>query len=227
MSRKRVLVQAGHVAPRQPGHESQTGTAGEQELVAAIRGKLVRLLNADGRFEAIPQPGWIRPDNIRVDAALFLHADGSGNPAASGFSMGYPDYPVNRKLADMITAEFLKIPGHPPHHQDNYTADMRGYYGFHHVSTPGPEVLVEHGFLTNPRERAWLNTHVGELAAAEYRALLRFFEFDKTEPKPRKFAYRVEEDGQPKEGRTDYPALTVARVARRLKRGDRIILEKL
>src|SRR5262245_28389796 len=127
--KKRVLVQAGHAAPREPGFENQTGTNGEIELVTQIRDRLVNLLRADGRFETFPMPGWIRPRGIQVDAALFLHADGSGSPASSGYSFGYPAYRINRELAELIDDEFRKLPGHPPHHADNYTPDMRGYYG--------------------------------------------------------------------------------------------------
>lgn len=171
-----VLVQAGHVAPREPGFEGGTGTVREQEFVLLVRRHLLRHLQRDDRFEGIAAPGDI-PNGIKVDAAIFLHGDGSSNPEATGISFGYPDYEVNKKLADLIWDEFRKIPGHPPHHADNYTADLHGYYGFRLVDTPGPEVLVEHGFLTNPDEQKWMFDHVPELARAEYVALCRFFGF--------------------------------------------------
>lgn len=171
---KRVLVQKGHVSPREPGFEAGTGTVREQELVTLIANELDRLLRLDGRFTSIVVPGDI-PDGIRVDAALFLHGDGSTNKAASGYSFGYPQFPVNKRLADLISTEFQKIPGHPPHHADNYTRDLAGYYGFSRVNTPGPEVLIEHGFLTNPAEQAWLFANVPALARAEYVAVCKFF----------------------------------------------------
>lgn len=182
MSKKTILVQAGHLAPRDPNHLAQTGTAGEIGLVRQIRDMLVARLNADGRFHALPFPGYI-PTGTRCDAALFLHADGSGSQSASGFSLGYPEYAVNRKLANLIRDEFLKVPGHPPHHRDNYTRDMSGYYGFNRADTAGPEVLVEHGFLTNPSERYWLLGHVAELAEAEYQALCRYFGYTNSDGK--------------------------------------------
>jgi hypothetical protein len=52
---------------------------------------------------------------------------------------------------------------------------MAQYYGFSHVSTPGPEVLIEHGFVTNPAEHEWLKRNVKQLARAEHIALRRFF----------------------------------------------------
>lgn len=172
--RIRVVVQAGHVAPREPGFEAGTGTVREQEFTRELRDALCRILDDDGRLEAFPLPGAI-PSGLRCDAALFEHGDGSASPRASGFSFGYPDRLVNSRLAGLIASEYLKLPGHPPHHPDNYTPDLRGYYGFRRVETPGPEVLVESGFLTNPAEQAWMFGHLDELAAAQYRALLRYF----------------------------------------------------
>jgi N-acetylmuramoyl-L-alanine amidase len=171
---KRILVQAGHQRPLQPGHEAQTGAPGEAELVAKIQHRLVSLLNGDPDFHAVPSPGRI-DDSVRVDGAIFLHADGAANTAARGYSLGFPMFDVNRRLAHLIADEIEKISGHPPRRPDNNTIDMAHYYGFSHVQTPGPEVLVEHGFVTNPTERAWLNDHIHELATAEHRALRRFF----------------------------------------------------
>lgn len=174
VKKKRIVVQAGHAPPREPGHEKETGTTREIELTTGIANRLVKMLDDDGRFDGIWQPGDLQ-DGIKCDAALFLHGDGAASPAATGFSFGYPTYAVNRQLAELIEDEFVRLPGHPPHHADNYTGGLRHYYGYSRVNTPGPEVLVEHGFLTNPAERAWLFANLDELAGAEYRAILKFF----------------------------------------------------
>lgn len=196
----RVLVQAGHLAPREPGFEGGTGTVREQELTHAVRRRLVRLLRHDGRFRPIPCPGDI-PDGIRVDAAIFLHGDGADSPSASGYSFGFPDFEVNARLARLIGEEFEKIPGHPPHRADNSTGGLRSYYGYRRVDTPGPEVLVEHGFLTNPREQRWIFANLGRLAQAEYVALCRFFGLEPRglavmEASPTGFTLVATEDGQ-------------------------------
>lgn len=175
----RVLVQAGHVAPREPNFESGTGTIREQELTKAIRRRLVKLLKIDPRFQPVACPGDI-PDGISVDAAIFLHGDGAASAEATGYSFGFPVHRINQKLANLIDDEFKKIPGHPPHHEDNYTGGLREYYGYSRVPTPGPEVLVEHGFMTNPGEQKWIFKHLGKLATAEYRALCRFFDLQPT-----------------------------------------------
>jgi N-acetylmuramoyl-L-alanine amidase/Mannosyl-glycoprotein endo-beta-N-acetylglucosaminidase len=172
---KRILVQAGHQRPLQPGFEGQTGAPGEAELVADIQHALVSLLNQDPDFHGVPAPGRIDP-HVHVDGAIFLHADGFNNPSAGGYSVGYPPgFEVNRRLAQLIADEIEKLPGHPRRRPDNNTNDMKFYYGFRIVQTPGPEVLVEHGFVTNPAEHQWLKAHVDKLAQAEHNALRRFF----------------------------------------------------
>jgi N-acetylmuramoyl-L-alanine amidase/Putative peptidoglycan binding domain len=175
----RVLIQAGHEKPLEPGITG-LGANGEVQLTKAIRDALVKLLGHDDRFEAISSPGNL-PDGIRVDAALFLHCDGVENaPSAGGFSFGFPTDkgPKHKALAGQIREEFMKLPvGHPNGNRaDNGTSDASQYYGFRHDRViTGSMCLVEHGFVSNPTEHAWLKAHVGDLAAAEYRALCRHF----------------------------------------------------
>jgi hypothetical protein len=174
MAKKRILVQAGHQSPLDPHHKGETGAHGEAELVARIQKKLVSILEGDNRFEPIPMPGLI-PDGTKADAAVFLHADGASDPRATGFSFGFPDGAVNKRLADFIADEFTKIPGHPRRRPDNGTEDEHQYYGFSRVRSPGPETLVEHGFVSNPGEMRWMKDHVSDLARAEYNAICKAF----------------------------------------------------
>jgi flagellum-specific peptidoglycan hydrolase FlgJ len=173
-TKRRILVQAGHMRPLDPNHKTQTGAAGEADLVARIQKKLVAILQGDDRFDPLPMPGLI-PKGTPADAAVFLHADGAANKSASGFSFGFPDDAVNKKLADLIANEFTKIPGHPHRRPDNGTDDEHFYYGFNRVSSAGPETLVEHGFVSNPGEMRWMKDHIPDLARAEYNAICRFF----------------------------------------------------
>src|SRR5829696_3115616 len=104
---KKIVVQAGHIAPREPGFESGTGTVREQEFTRKLRDRLVKILEEDGRFAPVPVPGDI-PDGIKCDAALFEHGDGSASKGATGFSLGFPVHAVNQRLAGLIAEEYLK-----------------------------------------------------------------------------------------------------------------------
>jgi len=171
---KTIVVQAGHNPPREPGFESGTGTRGEIEYAANVQKALGQMLVADGRFTYVPKPGKIEA-NTKCDLFLSIHADGSPNQAASGYCFGFPSHPTNARFASILAEEIEKIPGHPPHRRDNYTEDLRGYYGFRRVSTTGPEVLHEGGFLTNPGERLWMNANISRIANAQYVAICRWF----------------------------------------------------
>jgi N-acetylmuramoyl-L-alanine amidase len=173
-----ILVQKGHAAPREPGFETATGATGEQAVVTLIAKELERAFAADDRFTVRVIPGKV-PTDIRsgayaVDAFIALHCDGSTDKKRRGWGIGYPSGAVNKKLADLVGKEIARI--HPSDRiRDNYTSDMSGYYAYSRVPTPGPEILIEHGFVSSPEEREWLTKNAGELAAAERRALLAYF----------------------------------------------------
>ena len=171
-----VLIQSGHTYPREPGHESETGTVREQEFSTKMGKRLVTIFAADKRFRVRTCGGDV-PDGWVGDLFLSLHADG-GSAEAHGYSFGWPangrDPGRGPELAKRLAAEWSRI-GHPGgHHSDNYTDGMRGYYGWSRVVAP-TEVLVEHGFLTNPGERSWMFSHVDEMAQATYRAILNHY----------------------------------------------------
>lgn len=168
----KILIQAGHVAPREPGFESGTGTVREQELTLRMQGALNAKFTADRRFQVTLAPGDL-PDQWVGDVALYLHGDGAGNPTARGFSFGWPVDAPGRSpiLAERIGAGFAAL-GHPGgHHPDNYTGGLRGYYGYRRTVAP-TRLLIEHGFLTNPTEQAWIFEHLGEMAGVTYRAVV-------------------------------------------------------
>src|SRR5207247_10437826 len=121
------------------------------------------------------------PDGTNAVSAVVLHCDGPW-PTATGFSFGFPDAAVNKKLANMIASEFAKIPGHPHRRHDNGTDDAHFYYGFRLVDSKGPQTLIEHGFLSNPTEKQWMQRHVPQLAGAYDVAIGRFFGLTPAKP---------------------------------------------
>jgi len=171
----RILIQAGHAEPRQPGHLDQTGTRREIEFSMKMQAELANLFRRDGRFTVQTCPGLFPYPEWRGDVFLSLHLDGAGNPASHGFSLGWP---ANGRapgrgpeLAGRIAKRFLAIPHPGGHHADNYTDALRGYYGWSRVDAP-TKVLIEHGYSTNAAEQAWMFTHVPHMARATYGAVL-------------------------------------------------------
>lgn len=176
MPKIRVLLQAGHIAPREPGFEAGTGTTREQEYSAAVRKLLHQRFAADGRFDITLAPGDI-PDGWRGDVALFLHADGSANKNAKGFSFGWDINNPGRapRLAKILTRRFVNI-GHPGgHHTDNYTGGLRHYYGYRRINAP-LELLIEIGFMTNPTEQQWIFRNLERIADEIYAGVLEELE---------------------------------------------------
>jgi hypothetical protein len=188
MAKIRVLVQVGHETPRDPDPDlvNNTGAAGEVEVGRKVGHALVARLAADPRFRPRLIPGRVPADvqdgSFPVDAFIALHCDG-GPPSAEGWSLGFPPDPVNKKLAQLIGREVKKF-HRSDRRPDNNTPGMADYYGYRRVPTNGPEVLVEHGFVSNPTEREWLHNNAKRLARAEYRALLTYFELSEIESDP-------------------------------------------
>jgi len=187
MDKLRVLVQVGHESPRQPGFEDNTGSAGEVEMVREIGAALMNQLRADRRFRPRLIPGRVPAEvedgSFPVDAFIALHCDGAENKAAEGYSVGFPPDPVNKRLAHLIADEFATF-HRSDRRADNNTPGMSNYYAYKRVPTSGPECLIEHGFVSNPTERQWMKEHVKQLAAAEYRGLLAFFDLDELDAGP-------------------------------------------
>jgi hypothetical protein len=184
---KKILIQQGHVSPRQPGFESGTGTTGEIETVSAIGLALFNLLKKDSRFQPTLCPGKV-PTGWTGDVVLSLHCDGSSNKLANGYSLGWPPAEYGTKTRKMLVAinrVYQSMPGHPKHHLDNYTDDMRGYYVWHRVNAP-VKILIEHGFLTNLFDRKFIKSNEKQIARAWYNAILDYFDYkplSKTKPK--------------------------------------------
>jgi N-acetylmuramoyl-L-alanine amidase-like protein len=177
----KILLQKGHHAPRERGFEDGTGAAGEQEVVGVLVDVVAAKLKADKRFTVRVIPGAV-PANVKsggdeVDAFVSFHCDGSSDSNRKGWGVGYPIDPINRGFAQRFAAEYARI--QPSKRlSDNYTDNMLFYYGWSRVPTSGPEILVEHGFVSSPAEKRWLLANADQIADCYYKALLA--EFDLT-----------------------------------------------
>lgn len=91
---KVVWIQAGHVAPLEPGYRAQTGAPGEaafnEKLARAVVRKL-KAANVDARY----QPGMIEPVGAQGAVFLSIHHDTSAGEAAVGHAVHDPDWGEN------------------------------------------------------------------------------------------------------------------------------------
>lgn len=158
-----IVIQMGHV-PRTSG---ATGTYREQEFNKAIgpalrdalaaRGHQVSLIGAD---ESVPQP---------ANVFVALHTDGNTNKSIKGASVGYPDAAGGKLAAAWKRAH--QRHGYPSgFHADNYTKNLRYYYGFG-KSSAQYRFLAEHGTTTNPDDEAWLFSHLTDCVMAHVDAI--------------------------------------------------------
>lgn len=158
-----MVVQRGHV-PRTTG---ATGGPGEQAMarriaerirlyVERIDGWTVRIIDAD------------EPASRYVgDAFVALHGDASASPQAAGASVGWRT-PEGQALGQAWKDCYRRFGWPGGFRNDNYTANLAGYYGTRHAVAQrnSRAVIVEHGFLTNPDERRWIDSDAGTEAAA-------------------------------------------------------------
>ena len=165
MADKVLVVQRGHV-PRRTG---ATGTAGEQKVVTDIAAAMGPLTPAGWRLEVIDADP--ADSAYRGDVFIALHCDG-GASTASGASVGYPDE-AGRALAQRWKAAYAAQGWNRGFRPDNYTAGLRGYYAYDNALSQGNKVrmVIEHGFLTNVGDAAWIRANIKKCAAAIWSAV--------------------------------------------------------
>lgn len=161
-----LVAQRGHV-PRRTG---ATGAAGEQEVVTAIAAELGKykpdgwklvVINADEPLE-----------RYKGDVFVALHCDGSSTkPDAHGASVGYQTA-AGSALAQKWKSEYVKQGWGRGFRPDNYTAGLRAYYGYKYAKQfTNAYIVVEHGFLSNKTDAAWIRSHYAECAKAVWMAV--------------------------------------------------------
>lgn len=162
----RVVVQRGHCF-RTVG---ATGTRHEQEITHNIGSRLVPLLQVQGHRVTL-----IGADDAvpATDIFVALHTDGNLNSAIRGASVGYPNN-MGQQLAWAWKRAHQRNGWPGGYHRDNYTAALRGYYGFGKALRANPACvcfLAEHGTTTNDEDLAWLRANLDVCARAHAEAI--------------------------------------------------------
>jgi hypothetical protein len=152
-----VLISAGHEGrpascPRFPQHRCNLGTAGERQWTPIVADEAAKILREHG-VRVVREPADF-DGAFAVDAAVFIHFDGSGTPCSSGASIGYhrTTDEDGAKTWHTLYARYFPFGFQP----DNFTKGLRDYYGFKQVDAPRGALVLELGELTCPAQRAWL-----------------------------------------------------------------------
>lgn len=183
----RIVIQMGHVA-RTTG---ATGTHREQEFVRAVGPQLQTHLRALGHTVFLigaddPVP--------RSEVFVALHTDGNANRDIRGASVGYPDDAGGQLAAAWKRAH--QRAGYPAgFHPDNYTKNLRYYYGFGRSSARW-RFLAEHGTTTNLYDEAWLFGHMGSSVIAHVEAIGEIVGHPRPQPTPQEAHVALIQAGQ-------------------------------
>ena len=158
-----VLIQAGHY--KHNPWDDRTGAATkygkEIDWTPVVRDSAVALLE-DAGISVISTDASIKtrqgdpPSAFRrfkVKTAVFVHFDGSKSGTA-GASVGYnddSDKPAATEWKNLYARywDFKWM-------EDNYTDNLRYYYGYSHSITSDAEMVIEFGDLSNEAQALWL-----------------------------------------------------------------------
>ena len=172
-----ALVSAGHEGrpascARFPKHKCNLGATGEREWTPIVADEVARALRAQG-FTVAREPADFE-GTFEVKAAVFIHFDGSDTPCSTGASIGYHD-PGSAEAAREWRALYSR---YFPYRfmPDNFTTNLRNYYGFRQVHASEGGLVIELGEVTCPAERQWLASRLkweGDLIAQFMSTLIR------------------------------------------------------
>jgi hypothetical protein len=152
-----VLISAGHEGrpascAHFPQHRCNLGASGEREWTPVVADAATHVLRGYGLTVARLPADFA--GTYRVDAAIFIHFDGSDPPCRSSASIGYPS------ARDGVAARAWRALydrywpfGFQP---DNFTAGLRQYYAFRQVNARYASMVLELGEITCPAQHAWL-----------------------------------------------------------------------
>lgn len=152
-----VLISAGHEGRPEscahfPKHHCNLGTAGERAWTPVVADEAARKLRAMG-YSVAREPADF-DGQYDVKAAVFIHFDGTDSPCTSGASIGYHTA-ASKPAADLWHSMYGSI--FPFRFKpDNFTDNLRDYYGFRQVQAQDGALVIELGEMTCAPQRAWL-----------------------------------------------------------------------
>jgi len=189
VGQKQVVLQVGHWKMEEmpwelrhldPHRQAQAPGIAEWEVNLAIAQETKKLLLQQGIGVTLAPA--ILPRIYLADVFISIHADQRPlDPWASGYKIAPSAYDQSgkaRKLAQLMDAEYQKATWLT---RDTYIPDsMTHYYAFNSqkfmyaIHPKTPSVIIETGYLPNPRDQAVIWTNPGMAAQGIAQGILKF-----------------------------------------------------
>lgn len=156
-----VLIQAGHVGRTSGNIGSIHNGLVESKWNTIVAKEVERLLSEKGI--AVERVGAKIPITNTV-IALSIHFDGSEKACATGASIGYDTKGTDAKeMAQRWRSDYSAF--FPfQWHEDNFTKNLRDYYGYSSVNATKGFLVLELGELTCEEQTNWLEPRLKEVA---------------------------------------------------------------
>ncbi len=153
-----VLIQAGHEGRRTGATGAESKYGKEIEWTVIVADEATKILREAG-ISVIRTGAKIKVSRVKL--AIAIHFDGSTKSCASGASIGYP-IDGYKPLASRWKKEYSKI---FPYKwmRDNFTRNLRKYYGYKYVFEKDGFLLLELGELSCKKQALWLKPRLKKI----------------------------------------------------------------
>lgn len=156
-----VLIQAGHEGRTTGSIGTSSKWGAEIKWTPIVADEATRILREAG-VSVIRKGAYLEDDTYQVKIAVFLHFDGSDSPCRTGASIGYKNDSDRPAAAawKALYSQYWPFKWMP----DNFTPDLRSYYGYRYTTTSDAELVIEFGELTCEQQAVWLRDNLKGIA---------------------------------------------------------------
>ena len=156
-----VFIQEGHVGRLIGNTGSEHKGVKESDWNHLVGQEIVRILEKKGIDVAT---SGARIPYANATLAVALHFDGSDRPCSTGASIGHNGSYASRSMARRWKKEYSDF--FPfSWHRDNFTEDLKNYYGFSRINTSKGFLVLELGEITCDRQMNWLKPKLRQVAS--------------------------------------------------------------
>ena len=157
-----VLIQAGHEGRSSGATGADSVWGSELEWTPIVADEATKMLRSAG-INVIREDAYLDSSKYKVSLAIFIHFDGARPACKSGASIGYDD------MSDKPAADHWKelYSQYWPFQwmDDNFTRNLRNYYGYKYTITSDAELVLELGELSCKDQALWLKPRLRWLGA--------------------------------------------------------------